>query len=62
MALAYGDLRLAPRSDVSIVSEAASLDAPELALSDSSSFRNEIADADIVSYSSKFLSAVDLQE
>jgi hypothetical protein len=44
MALAYEDLRFAPRSDVSIVAEAASLDAPELELSNSSSFRNEIAD------------------
>jgi Reverse transcriptase (RNA-dependent DNA polymerase) len=62
MALAYEDLRIAPRSDVSIVAEAASLDDPELALSNSSSFRNEIADADIVSDSPTFLSAVDRQE
>jgi plasmid replication initiation protein len=48
---------------VSVVAEAVSLDAPELALSDSSRFRNEIADAaDIVSDSPTFLSAVDRQE
>jgi hypothetical protein len=61
MARAYEDLRIAP-SDVSIVAEAASLEAPELALSDLSSFRNEIADADIVSDSPTFLSAVDRHE
>jgi hypothetical protein len=47
---------------VSIVAEAASLDAPELALSDSSIFRNEIADAEIVSDSPTFLCAVYRQE
>jgi hypothetical protein len=62
MALSYEDIRIAPRKDVSIFAEAASLDAPELELSDSSSFRNEIADADIVSDSPTFLSAVDRQE
>jgi hypothetical protein len=59
MALAQEDIRLTPRSDLSIVAEAASLDAPDLALSDSSSFRNEIADTDIISDSPTFLSAVD---
>ena len=62
MALAYEDLRLAPRQEMSIVAESSALDAPELALSDSSSFRNEITDADIVSDSPTFLSAVDRQD
>ena len=62
MALAYEDLRLAPRQEISIVAESSALDAPELALSDSSSFRNEITDADIVSDSPTFLSAVDRQD
>jgi hypothetical protein len=62
MALAYEDLRLAPRSDVSIVAEAASLDAPELALPDSSSFGDEGDHVDIVSDTPTFLSSVDRQE
>ena len=58
----HEDLRLAPRQEMSIVAESSALDAPELALSDSSSFRNEITDADIVSDSPTFLSAVDRQD
>jgi hypothetical protein len=37
-ALAHEDLRLGPRTDISIVAEFESLDAPELVLSDSLSF------------------------
>jgi hypothetical protein len=36
MALAYEDLRISPRNDVSVFEEAASLDSPELAISASS--------------------------
>jgi hypothetical protein len=62
MALAYEDLRLAPRNNVSVVAEAASLDAPELALPDSSSIGDDGDHMDIVSDIPTFLSAVDRQE
>jgi hypothetical protein len=59
MALAYEDLRLAPRGELSVVTEAASLDAPELALLDSRYAGDEDETSNITSDEPTFLSQVD---
>jgi hypothetical protein len=61
MALAYEDMRIAPRNEVSVFAEAASLDSPELAIPASS----DCGDTDDVSKidgMTAFLSVIDRQE
>jgi hypothetical protein len=59
MALAYEDLRLASRGELSVVTEAESLDAPELALPDSRYAGDEVEISNITSDEPTFLSEVD---
>jgi hypothetical protein len=59
MALAYEDLQLAPNGELSVVTEAASLDAPELALPDSRYAGGEDETSNISSDEPTFLSEVD---
>ena len=61
MALAYEDLRIAPRNDVSVVAEAASLDSPELAIPNSSDC-DDLKDLSNIDDMTTFLSDIDRQE
>ena len=61
MALAYEDLRIAPRNDVSVVAEAASLDSPELAIPNSSDC-DDLKDLSNIDDMTTFLSDIERQE
>ena len=61
MALAYEDLRIAPRNDVSVVAEAASLDSPERAIPNSSD-GDDLKDLSNIDDMTKFLSDIDRKE
>jgi hypothetical protein len=62
LSLAYEDLRIAPSRDVSIVAEAASLDAPELSLEHSQTFDHENESSNVTSDTPTFLSDCDRQQ